>query len=75
MCGYGCGGSASISSTPAVIVKPAVGEAGLVLVEYTGASDRPQFGPVTGSYYPFQQRPRLYVDARDLSGLEGVRRV
>jgi len=43
-----------------------LGERGLLLVEASGPDLTPHKGPVTGTIYPFDERPRMYVDRRDV---------
>ena len=45
---------------------PVLGERGLLLVEASGPDLTPHKGPVTGTIYPFDERPRMYVDRRDV---------
>ena len=70
-----CCGSPALSYTPSFAQPKAeltVGETGLTLVRYVGTDDRPQFGRVTGTYYPFNNQPILYADVRDVPFLKEV---
>jgi len=49
----------------------AVGEVGLVRLEFIGESNSAFVGFISGATYPFHQKPVLYVDRRDLAHLLG----
>jgi len=44
---------------------PVPGEVGFVYLEYTGADAKTEYGPITGSRYPFWEKPVRLVDKRD----------
>lgn len=44
---------------------PEVGERGLLLMQSDNGNGKVLYGPVTGSWYPFDERARLWVDRRD----------
>jgi hypothetical protein len=42
-----------------------VGERGLLLMQSDNGNGKALYGPVTGSWYPFDERAKLWVDRRD----------
>lgn len=51
---------------------PELGELGMLLLTASGQERTGQWGPVTGAYYPFDERPSMWVDRRDAIYLVGT---
>ena len=67
-CNHGPAGDARAGRPGAA---SALGQQGMMLLAASGDERRPQWGEVTGTRYPFDERARMWVDRRDAIYLLG----
>jgi len=67
-CNHGPAGDARAARPGAI---SALGQQGMMVLEASGQERRPQWGEVTGTRYPFDERARMWVDRRDAIYLLG----